>query len=146
VLSDDALLDGAPLEGALLAPLAALPLGWLGVELELELDAPPEAELGGVAGVVGVALEELEELSRFDASTETEPDGLLGVVVEPADEDAAPEGGVVRDTARSPASWSQPAIRPAPSARETATARVDSFMNASLVGVGLTEQGTGLLT
>ena len=35
--------------------------------LELELDAPPEAELGGVAGV---ALEELEELSRFDARAE----------------------------------------------------------------------------
>ena len=124
-MSDDALLDGALLE-----PLAALPLGWLGVVLELELDAPPEAELGGVAGV---ALEELEELSRFDASTETEPDGELGVagvVVEPADEDepGVEEPGVVRDTARSPASRSQPAIRPAPSARETATARVDSFM------------------
>ena len=97
--------------------------------LELELDAPPEAELGGVAGV---ALEELEELSRFDASMDTEPDGVLGVVVEPADEDEEP--GVVRETARSP-SRSQPAIIPAPSARETATARVDSFMNASLVGV-----------
>jgi hypothetical protein len=98
--------------------------------LELELDAPPEAELGGVAGV---ALEELEELSRFDASTEAEPDvepeGELGVVVEPADEDEEPAGGVVRETARSPASRSQPAIRPAPSARETATARVESFMS-----------------
>ena len=105
--------------------------------LELELDAPPEAELGGVAGV---ALEELEELSFFDASTDTEPDaepagalaepeGLLGVVVEPADEDEAePAGGVVRETARSPASRSQPASRPAPSARETATARFVSFM------------------
>lgn len=104
--------------------------------LELELDAPPEAELGGVAGV---ALEELEELSFFEASTETEPDaepagadaepeGVLGVVVEPADEDDEPAGGVVRETARSPASRSQPASRPAPSARETATARVDSFM------------------
>jgi hypothetical protein len=47
---DEALLDGV------LEPLAALPLGWLGAVLELELDAPPEAELGGVAGV---ALEEL---------------------------------------------------------------------------------------
>ena len=105
--------------------------------LELELDAPPEAELGGVAGV---ALDELEELSFFDASTDTEfdvepagalaePAGLLGVVVEPADEDEAePAGGVVRETARSPASRSQPASRPAPSARETATARFVSFM------------------
>lgn len=97
--------------------------------LELELDAPPEAELGGVAGV---ALVELEELSRFDASTETEPDGELGVagvVVEPADEDEEPAGGVVRETARSPASRSQPAINPAPSARETATARFESFIS-----------------
>ena len=104
--------------------------------MELELDAPPEAELGGVAGV---ALDELEELSFFDASTDTEfdvepagalaePEGLLGVV-EPADEDEAePAGGVVRETARSPASRSQPASRPAPSARETATARFVSFM------------------
>ena len=123
--------DEAPLAGALLEPLAALPLsfGWSALVLELELDAPPEAELGGVAGV---ALEELEELSRFDASTETEPDGeagVLGVVVEPADEDEEPAGGVVRETARSPASRSQPASRPAPSARETATARFESFMS-----------------
>jgi hypothetical protein len=101
-----------------------------------ELDAPPEAELGGVAGL---ALEELEELSFFEASTETEPDaepagalaepeGLLGVVVEPADDEDEPAGGVVRETARSPASRSQPAIRLAPSAMETATARVDSFI------------------
>ena len=97
--------------------------------LELELDAPPEAELGGVAGV---ALDELEELSRFEASTDTEPDGeagVLGVVVEPADEDEEPAGGVVRETARSPASRSQPANRPAPSARETATARFVSFIS-----------------
>jgi hypothetical protein len=127
------------LAGALLEPLAALPLsfGWSALVLELELDAPPEAELGGVAGV---ALEELEELSFFDASTDTEPDaepagadaepdGVLGVVVEPADDDEAePAGGVVRETARSPASRSQPASRPAPSARETATARFVSFM------------------
>lgn len=127
------------LAGALLEPLAALPLsfGWSALVLELELDAPPEAELGGVAGV---ALEEVEELSFFDASTDTEPDaepagadaepdGVLGVVVEPADDDEAePAGGVVRETARSPASRSQPASRPAPSARETATARFVSFM------------------
>jgi hypothetical protein len=133
------LLDEAAPDGALLEPLAALPLslGWSALVVELELDAPPEAELGGVAGV---ALEELEELSFFDASTDTEPevepagalaepDGLLGVVVEPADEDEAePAGGVVRETARSPASRSQPASRPAPSARETATASVESFM------------------
>ena len=121
-------LDEELLAGALLEPLAALPLsfGWSALVLELELDAPPEAELGGVAGVA------LEELSFFDASTDTEPeaepDGVLGVVVEPADDEDEPAGGVVRETARSPASRSQPAIRPAPSARETATARVDSFM------------------
>jgi hypothetical protein len=125
------LLDEELLAGALLEPLAALPLsfGWSALVLELELDAPPEAELGGVAGV---ALDELEELSFFDASTLTEPDaepaGVLGVVVEPADDEDEPAGGVVRETARSPASRSHPAIRLAPSATETATARVDSFM------------------
>jgi len=114
----------------LLEPLAALPLsfGWSALVLELELEAPPEAELlGGVAGVA------LDELSFFDASTEAEPEaepeGELGVVVEPADEDEEPAGGVVRETARSPASRSQPAIRLAPSATETATARVDSFIS-----------------
>jgi hypothetical protein len=87
----------------------------LGLEL-LELDAPPEAEAGGV---LGLALE--EELAEPEG-------GVLGVVVEPDEELAEPAGGVVFETARSPASRSQPAISPAPSARDTATARVDSFI------------------
>jgi hypothetical protein len=72
------------------------------------------------------------------------PEGALGVVVEPAEEDE-PDGGVVRETARSP-SLSQPVSNPAPSARDTATAKVESLiMWASMVGVGSTQQGLGQL-
>ena len=90
--------------GALLEPLAALPLGCDGAALELELDEPPEAPAAGALGVA--ALEELDELLSLllvstDAEPETlelEPDGAVdaepdGEVVEPADED---EPGVVR--------------------------------------------------
>jgi len=52
--------------------------------------------------------------------------GLDGDVVDPAD-DEEPAGGVVRETVRSP-SLSHPVSNPAPSARDTATARVESFM------------------
>lgn len=136
-----ALDDGAlpePLEdGALLEPLAALPLGVEGVEPEaLELDEPPEA------GALGEAeLDELEELLSLsllfmstEAEPEVEPEGLDGVV-EPADDDEEPAGGVVFETVRSP-SLSQPVSNPAPSARDTATARVESFI------VGLRGWGT----
>jgi len=133
-------LDGVLLDelddGALLEPLAALPLGCDGAEPEaLELDEPPEA------GALGDAELELEELLSLSLSTETEPeaeDELDGVdaepegeVVEPADED---EPG-----ARAPvvfvASRSQAVSNPAPSARDTAAARIESLMKASVVGV-----------
>lgn len=133
---DGVLLD--PLDdGALLEPLAALPLGCDGEAPEaLELDEPPEA------GAVGVAeLDELEELLSLsllmstEAEPEAEPDGADaepdGEVVEPADED---EPG-----ARAPvlfvASRSQAVSNPAPSARDTAAARIESLMKASVVGV-----------
>lgn len=127
--ADDEDEAGALEDGALLDPLAALPLGCDGAALELELDEPPEA------GALGVALEdelELLSLSLLLMSTdaepevELEPDGAVaGVEVEPADDED--EGGVVRETVRSP-SRSQPVSRPAPSARDTATARVESFI------------------
>lgn len=132
---DGVLLDELD-EGALLEPLAALPLGCDGDAPEaLELDEPPEA------GALGVAELELEELLSLSLSTETEPeaeDELDGVdaepdgeVVEPADED---EPG-----ARAPvlfvASRSQAVSNPAPSARDTAAARIESLMKASVVGV-----------
>jgi hypothetical protein len=127
------------LAGAL-EPAAALPLllGALVVPPAAEsffsasADAEELEEVDG--GVLGVALEAaLEELwSFFDMSTEAEPEveleGALGVVVEPAEEEAEPDGGVVRETARSPASLSQPVSNPAPSARDTATAKVESLM------------------
>jgi hypothetical protein len=122
-------------EGALLEPLAALPLGGVGEAPEaLELDEPPEA------GALGDAELELEELLSLSLSTDTEPeaeelDGVDaepdGEVVEPADED---EPG-----ARAPvlfaASRSQAVSNPAPSARDTAAARIESLMKASVVGV-----------
>lgn len=74
-------------------------------------------------------------VSSLDEEALEDEDGVLGVVglpdMEPEVEPAAePEGelGVVRETARSPASLSQPVISPAPSARETATAKVESLI------------------
>jgi hypothetical protein len=156
-----ALLD---VDGVLLEPLAALPLGCWSLELELELDEPPAAgaEDEPLAGALleGAALDddELDESAGLLASmvtefeVELEPDGgVAGVVepdadelelaggvagvVEPDEEDEALPGAVVRDTVRSP-SLSQPVSNPAPSARDTATARVESLMSwASMVGV-----------
>lgn len=131
------LLDAAgaleePLDdGALEEPLAALPLGVDGDGDEpeaLELDEPPEA------GALGDELDELGELLSL-LSTDTEPEaepegavaGLAGDVVDPADEDEEPAGGVVLETVRSP-SLSHPVSNPAPSASDTATARFVSFM------------------
>lgn len=135
-------LDGVLLDelddGALLEPLAALPLGCDGEAPEaLELDEPPEA---GALGDAELELEELLSLS-LSLSTETEPEAELeldgvdaepdGEVVEPADED---EPG-----ARAPvvfvASRSQAVSKLAPSARDTAVARIESLMKASVVGV-----------
>ena len=126
------------------------------LDAELELDGallePPDAESFFVASADEEALEdgelgvvvpdaELEELESFfdmstDAEPEAEPEGELGVVVvEPAEEDDEPAGGVVRETVRSP-SLSQPVSNPAPSARDTATARVESLMLWASVGWG----------
>ena len=132
------------------------------VDEELELDgavveplalAPPDAESFFVAsadeeeledGALGVVvpdaeLDELESLESFfdmstDAEPEAEPEGAAGVVVEPAEEDED-AGGVVLETVRSP-SLSQPVSNPAPSARDTATARVVSLMLWASVGWG----------
>jgi len=129
-------------DGVLL-PLAALLL------LGAVLVAPPDAESFFVASADEDELEDdggvLE--SFFDISTDAEPEvelepaGELGVV-EPADEEA-PELGVVLETARSP-SLSQPVSNPAPSARDTATARAESLIcGPPWVGVKLREQGLG---
>lgn len=136
-------LDGVLLDelddGALLEPLAALPLGCDGEAPEaLELDEPPEA---GALGDAELELEELLSLS-LSLSTETEPEAELeldgvdaepdGGVVEPADEEDEPG-------ARAPvvfvASRSQAVSKLAPSARDTAVARIESLMKASVVGV-----------
>jgi hypothetical protein len=141
-----ALLD---VDGVLLEPLAALPLGVLpldwSVEL-LELDAPP---LAGALPEGDALDDELDEpdgclLASIVTEFEVEPDGAVDGVVEPdaeelelaggvagvvepvAEEEELP-GAVVRDTVRSP-SLSQPVSNPAPSARDTATARVESLI------------------
>ena len=156
------LLDEPDAAGVLLEPLAALPpLLPLGVEDEPDaegvllepdaegvlvelldellagaLDEPPDAESFFVAsdealedddGVLGV-------LALPDTEPDAEPDGELGVVVEPDDEEVEP-GVLDLETARSP-SLSQPVRSPAPSARETATAKVVSLMLWASVGWG----------
>ena len=124
-------------DGALLEPLAALPLGGVGAELELELDEPPEA------GAAGEALDEELELLSEDAGgvTETEPeaepdDGAVedepdGGVVEPADEDDEEPGALAPVLL---ASLSQAVSKLAPSARDTAVARRESLMRPPWLG------------
>jgi hypothetical protein len=99
-----------------------------------------DEELEDEDGELGVvALPDVEP----EADPEAAPEGVLGVVVvEPEDEDAPEPGVVVREVARSP--LSQPVSIPAPSATDTAKARIESLMLwASVVGVRLTEQGSG---
>ena len=125
------------LDGAVVEPLALEPPD---AESFFVASADEEALEDGELGVV-VPDAELEELESFfdmstDAEPEAEPEGELGVVVvEPAEEDDEPAGGVVRETVRSP-SLSQPVSNPAPSARDTATARVESLMLWASVGWG----------
>jgi hypothetical protein len=125
------------LDGAVVEPLALEPPD---AESFFVASADEEALEDGELGVV-VPDAELEELESFfdmstDAEPEAEPEGALGVVVvEPAEEDDEPAGGVVRETVRSP-SLSQPVSNPAPSARDTATARVESLMLWASVGWG----------
>lgn len=125
------------LDGAVVEPLALEPPD---AESFFVASADEEALEDGALGVV-VPDAELDEVleSFFDMSTdaepEAEPEGAAGVVVEPAEEDEEPAGGVVLETVRSP-SLSQPVSNPAPSARDTATARVVSLMLWASVGWG----------
>jgi hypothetical protein len=122
------LAAGAELEEPvepLVEPLAALLSFSASVLEELLLELGLLEELGGVA-------EELEELEPdggvlgvAELDEELEPDGVDGVVVAPLPE-------VDEDEERSAAGRSgprsQPPIKVAPSARETATARLENFM------------------
>jgi hypothetical protein len=110
-------------DGVLLEPAPAEPLGLDGELLDDE-DAPP------------LAWSFL--LMSIEVDEELEPDGaVLGVlVVPPADDEddepgvaVEPEGAVVEDELDDlSAARSQAAISDAPSARETATAMVESLM------------------
>ena len=124
------------LDGAVVLPLALEPPD---AESFFVASADEEALEDGELGVV-VPDAELDELESFfdmstDAEPEAEPEGELGVVLEPAEDEDEPAGGVVRETVRSP-SLSQPVSNPAPSARDTATARVVSLMLWASVGWG----------
>jgi hypothetical protein len=120
--------------GALVAPLAAWSLSFFSLSASVVAEELVLLD-GGAPGAV---------LTEPEAEPEVAPEGALGVVVEPAEDDE-PAGGVVRETARSP-SLSQPVSNPAPSARDTATAKVESLiMWASMVGVGSAQQGLGQL-
>jgi hypothetical protein len=137
-------LDEELAAGALgvLEPLAALELGALllgAVVLAepLALVEPPDAESFFVASADEEELEDAGGALGFtftDAEPEVEPAGADGVVVEPAEEDEEPAGGVVLVMVRSP-SLSQPVRIPAPSARDTATAKVVSLI-MGLRGLG----------
>ena len=140
---EEPLEDGADEDdedGVLLAPAPAAPplVPELGAELDDD-DAPP---LAGLL-VVSLELDELEpeglalgELLEPDEDALPEGD-VLGEVVAPplADEDDEPEGGVVEpegavdeELEERSAPRSHAVISEAPSARETATARVESLM------------------
>jgi hypothetical protein len=99
----------------------------------LALVEPPEAEDEGALGAAPDAELEEEVESFFVVSTLADPDteleleGGVDGVVEPADDEDDDAGGVVLETARSP-SLSQPVSIPAPSARETATAKAESLI------------------
>ena len=110
----------------LLEPAPAEPLGLeleLDGELLLDEDEPP---LAWSFLLMSTLVDE-----------ELEPDGVLGVLVVPPAEDeddepdgdvVAPEGEVLEDELERSAPRSQAAISDAPSARETATAIVESLM------------------
>jgi hypothetical protein len=143
VALDEPLLDGVEDDeddGVLLAPApAALPLVPELDGEELDDDAPP---LAGLL-VESLELDELEpegaalgELLEPDEDALPEGD-VLGEVVAPplADEDeepdgevVAPEGAVDEELEDLSAPRSHAVISEAPSARETATARVESLM------------------
>ncbi len=137
-------LDGVLLDeddGVLLEPAPAAPLG------ELELD-----------GLVLLEDEEEPPLAlsflfrSIEVDEELEPEGaVLGAAVVPlADEDdepgavVAPDGEVVdEELDERSAPRSHAVISVAPSARETATAIVDSLMGPPWLGYRLKEQGSG---
>jgi hypothetical protein len=88
----------------------------------------------------------------IEVDEELEPDGaVLGeLVVPPADDEdeppgvaVEPEGAVVDELEERSAPRSHAAISDAPSARETATARVDILMGPPWLGYSVKEQGSG---
>jgi len=124
VLGELPLVAPAPAE-PLVVPVAELLLGLV--------DAPPPAlffssvliEAEPEAAPEGEVVDDGLELDEDEAAPEGEDGVVEGDVVEP-DEDAAPEDGVLVSRAVRPALLSPQAARPR--ARETAAARMESFM------------------
>lgn len=113
-LSLSALVSAEPVEPAPAAPLG-LELGLEGAELDDE-DAPP------LAGLFVVSLE-LEELELGELGEVVEPDEDAEPDIEPDGEVLDPEGDVPRSLERL-----QPVTTAVPSARVTASAKVESLM------------------
>jgi len=116
-LSLSALVSAEPVEPAPAAPLG-LELGLEGAELDDE-DAPPLAGLF----VVSLELEELELGELGGVGEVVEPDEDAEPDIEPDGEVLDPEGDVPRSLERL-----QPVTTAVPSARVTASAKVESLM------------------
>jgi hypothetical protein len=106
----------------------------------LELDEPPEA------GALGEALDEELELLSLDEGAVTEPEAEPeaepdGGVVEPADEDDEEPGALAPVLVV--ASRSHAVSRLAPSARDTAVARMESLMRPPWLGYHPLQQHSG---
>ena len=116
-LSLSALVSAEPVEPAPAAPLG-LELGLEGAELDDE-DAPPLAGLF----VVSLELEELELGELGELGEVVEPDEDAEPDIKPDGEVLDPEGDVPRSLERL-----QPVTAAVPSARVTASAKVESLM------------------
>ncbi len=120
----------------LVAPAELELEGWLLVLGEVEDPAPAEPLVVPDAELLLLGLDDAPPPALFfssvvtDAEPEAEPEGEVLVVPEgeevAPDEDAAPEGGVLVSRAVRPELLSPQAARPR--ARETAAARMESFM------------------
>lgn len=122
-LEDEPAVEPEPDDWSLLEELEELGLLGVAAELELELGLlgvaeELEDEPDGLLGEVESEPDAEPELDGLEGLVLLEPDGLL---VLPEDEDA-PERSAL------PGPRSQPPIRVAPSARETASAKAETFM------------------
>ena len=120
------------LEGALLdedeAPPLALSFFWMSIEVDEELEPEPE----------GAALEPEGDAVVPEAELEDEPGAVLGEAVEPAGAVVLEDEEPVAPGARLALLLSPHAVRAAaPNARETESARVESFIGSPWLSTGI---------